>query len=236
MEVMNTDRNIVLAGLRRNQMLVYRPDLETGKFKDLDEGIQFKDMERGSHRQMDSWSTHRNKWLTNGGRPEQIDWSTANEATKDAAAREEDYCRKDLASLTDHSVTIGGKEIPVPVINIDCDEQELFTDTAALEQLHPKIRRNLESFMKMKDHGAAKKDLRKSAQMKAERDRVMKAYNELDNPWKYYVTESLVKISRKDISANIVPKVGKKKGTGKKSKTGAAKKAALKKKLEEVPH
>ena len=122
------------------------------------------------------------------------------------------------------------------MINIDCDDvdKEMFTDQAVLEQLHPKVRRNLKSWLKLNDQAAKGKDRTKmkAAQLKLEKDRVMTALADMDGTWRTYVEEALVQVRRTDLSDKVVPRVGKTTGGQGKAKTGAQKKNILKKQIE----
>ena len=116
---------------------------------------------------------------------------------------EADYCATELQQMQDHTVMLGGKEIEIPVVSIDCGQQALFIDADALELMHPKLRRMIKVQLKVKDTSAAAR----AAQKKVEKDKVSQALNCLQAEWKIYLASALVKTSRAEILSQLQPGV-----------------------------
>ena len=106
--------NLVLAGLRRNRMLSWRPDLSKGKLVRSDEQQWAKDLPEGSHRQKESWADKRYEWIEENGAPVKPDWSRINGAQDAADLAEADYCSKLPQHCQDYNIAIGGKMISIP--------------------------------------------------------------------------------------------------------------------------
>ena len=84
-------------------------------------------------------------WIQADGRPQRPDWSRSDQAEEQADLEEADYCSQQLEHLSNHKVVIGGIEIEIPVVTIDCEEQEVFSDVAVMASIHPKLRRLIKS-------------------------------------------------------------------------------------------
>ena len=161
---MNAKDNLVLAGLRRNGMLVWRPDIKNGKLYNCSQESWCKDLPVGSHRMKDSWLEEREMWITPEGRPQKADWSRCEKAETEFDLAEADYCASEIQQMQDHTVMLGGKAIEIPVVSIDCDQQELFTDADALELMHPKLRRMIRVQLKVKDTSTAARAAQKKVE------------------------------------------------------------------------
>ena len=135
------DTKLVLAGLRRNRMLSWRPDLKTGKLIRSDEQSWAKELPEGSHRQREEWSVDRYKWLDADGKPEYPDWTVVDNAKDVADLAETDYCSKEQQHQQDYTVQIGGKKITIPVCEIVADHQSLVPENELDDFLDPKARR-----------------------------------------------------------------------------------------------
>ena len=214
----NEKENVVLAGLRRNGMLSGRPDLRTGKMEKP--GGALAKLEVGSHRMRESWLEGRMSWIDETGRPIAPDWSRSEVAKKMEDLQEADYCSKELTALQDHEITVGGKKIEVPVVDIDCDEQSLFGDADALKLLHPKLRRLLANATRTDPGRHARL---RAAQKKVEEARVAEILRALHHGWKLWLSSALVKSHRKDLLDQLQPGVSFK---GKKGKKELKKKAS----------
>ena len=116
---------------------------------------------QGSHRMKDSWLDERYNWLDGDGRPVHEDWTRCNKVTEvnDLGEPEQMAHFKevivDANFSTDYKVIRGGKEITVPVINLDFDGSDIF-ELELLAGVHktPKMRaaeRRKEFEKKMKD-------------------------------------------------------------------------------------
>ena len=214
----NAKEQIVLKGLRRNGMLQWRPDVVERCLKDCDLDDIFKDMPFGSHRMREDWMTNRKDWLQADGRPKAADWSRSDAAEKLEDLEEQDYCYKEKEFQKDYTVKIGEKDIKCPVIDIDCDEQALFSDKAVLESMHPKLRREIQT----KFTGArTPAQLRaRAAAKQVEKQRLKDCVAHMQEDWKEWVSESLIMTARKDLAKQLIPKVVGPKGDRKnKAKT-----------------
>ena len=76
----NKDIRLVLAGLRRNGQLGYRPNLNTGRLEkvEMQEGSWAEHLKEASHRYPASFLVDRYDWLDSAGRPIPVDWRRAN--------------------------------------------------------------------------------------------------------------------------------------------------------------
>jgi hypothetical protein len=62
------EKDMVLAGLRRNGMLSYRPDVDGKKLVEVDKDCEWaKDLPFQSHRLKDSWCLERLQWRDEEG-------------------------------------------------------------------------------------------------------------------------------------------------------------------------
>ena len=201
----NAKSKIVLAGSRRNGMLAWRPDLNNQVLYDPAGEEWCRDFPQSSHRLKESWIADRHKWLDADGRPKRADWSRSDAAETEADLAEHDYCSKMAEHMQDHTVEIGGKIIEVPVINIDSDDQSLFSDADALASLHPKLRRMVKAALKNPRND--KSAVARAAQKKLEKDRVQSALNELGDQWREMLAKALPTTSRGQMLASLQPGV-----------------------------
>jgi len=88
-EVRNAETKLVLAGLRRNGALGYRPNLATGKLEkvEMTQGAWCEDLKEGSHRYPGAWLDDRYGWLDVSGRPVPVMWKRAHPANKDTKVK-----------------------------------------------------------------------------------------------------------------------------------------------------
>ena len=87
------ERNLVLAGLRRNGMLAYRPTSK-GLVKASEEAWA-KDLPEISHRLKESWRIERYSWLDAEGVPCKPNCSALGAAKKEAVSQEEEEKEQD---------------------------------------------------------------------------------------------------------------------------------------------
>jgi len=104
----------------------------------------------------------------------------------------------------------GGQDIKIPVIDIDCDEQSLFIEVDAILALHPRLRRELKTQFQGTRSEADQRA--RAAQKKVEKDRVKACLANMQEDWKAWVSESLIKSTRKDLVKTLMPKVNAKRG------------------------
>ena len=170
---LNAQNELVLGCLRRNAMLVWRPDAKTGKLYDCSHEAWCKDLPIGSHRMKSSWLDNRKLWLKADGRPQRADWSKSDHAETEADLAEASYVDAEFRKLVAGEIKIGGKVVSVPEILIDCETTDLLQDVDVLNQLHPKLRRAVALKMTTKGTDTTRKAAR-SVQKAVERDRVQK--------------------------------------------------------------
>ena len=224
---MNAKGDLVCRGIRRNAMAQFRPNVEKKKFEDCDLDERFADMPVGSHRLKDEWLADRKTWLDDKGRPKSADWSQSEHAREMADLQEHDYCKKEKEHQKDYSVKVGGQEIQIPVIDVDCDEQDLFKDHDAWMSLHPKLRRELKTKFAGKRTEMAIKA--RAAQKRVEREKVKMAVSSMQEDWKEWVSEAMISQCRKDLVKSVLPQVkAKTKGRKEQVKLGAMGKASRK--------
>ena len=130
--------------LQRNGMLQHRPDIVEQVLPECDLDAISTDMPVGSHRIRDEWLADR-KTLLLEGMPIALDWNRWEEAKVMEDLVEHDYCYLEKMQQNEYAETHGGQDIKIPVIDIDCDEQSLFTDVDAVSALHPRLRRELKT-------------------------------------------------------------------------------------------
>ena len=82
MEEMNVVKNVVLAGLRRNGMLAYRPSLSAKKLVRACEQPWAAKLSQGSHRMPARWLEDRFSWLSDDGVPLKPDYSNLGDGVK----------------------------------------------------------------------------------------------------------------------------------------------------------
>ena len=209
MVAVNARDETVLRGIRRNGMCQYRVNVDEKRFEDCDLDDRFQDMPTGGHRLKDEWLANRKDWLDDKGRPIPADWNRSEQAREMEDLAEFDYCSKEKAAQKDYTVRLAGKEIKIPVIDVDADEQTLFSDKDAWMNLHPKLRKELMTKFAGKRSDIAKKA--RAAQKKVEREKVKMAISSMQEDWKEWVSEAMVKSCRKELVKTVVPMVKPKK-------------------------
>ncbi len=85
----NAETKLVLAVLRRNGQLGYRPNPAAGKLEkvETEKGTWSQDLKEGSHRYPDSWLEQRYNWLDARGRPAPVDWRRAASERRDVEVK-----------------------------------------------------------------------------------------------------------------------------------------------------
>ena len=162
------------------------------------------------------WLKGRKHWRDDNGKPWKANWARCEQVRKLEDLAEADYCGKEAKDMQDHWVLIGGKEIPVHVIDATDDtdgaegpsvqwQQEMFTDADAVQQLHPKIRRLIKAELKSHSNMAKAKRQAK-AQKEAEAERMMTALQTMDQDFEVWMGQMLLDNSRVDVSQMILPK------------------------------
>ena len=201
----NAENETVLRGIRRNCMACYRVDVQGKRLLDCDLDDRFKDMPQGSHRLKDSWIAKRKDWLDANGKPISADWNRSEQARKMEDLAEFDYCLKEKAVEKEYTVKFSHTEIKAPVIDADVDEQELFDDKDAWMNMHPKLRRELQTKFEGKRSQATQNA--RAAQKRVEREKVNMAVAAMQKDWKEWISEAIIKQCRKYLAKSIIPQV-----------------------------
>ena len=227
-------RDTVLAGLRRNGMLAYRPkfnvkedgtpDMQSGRFLPPDFQEWAGDKPIGGHRMLDEWCVDRTNWLNASGRPIPADWSEIHGATCEADLAELDYCSKQAKHCMTHQIVMGGKYIEIPVLETFADKQDMVPEEEMDDFLNPKQRRlkMQEKMLESKGKEADKKAHWRH-QRYLERLKMKECLAAADASWRTHLNEEMMKATRKEILFNLQPGV-----TGKRDKKRQKKKDTLK--------
>ena len=91
------------------------------------------------------------------------------------------------------------------MIQLDCDEQSLFTDEDVVRLMHPKLRRMLQQKLATNSKEVAGRKVQKHAQKVVERERVQNALNSLSESWREYLDACLLTSSRAQILSQLQP-------------------------------
>ena len=117
--VENNERDrIVLAGLRRNGMLSYRPSLSSGCLVRSDCQAWAQELPEGGHRYPREWLRERYEWVDEEGRALKPDWKNCGPGMKsiedmeDAAPNGPEGCKLTLATWETMPGMSGGIEEP----------------------------------------------------------------------------------------------------------------------------
>ena len=213
----------VLAGLRRNAMLCYIPSYKLGKLIDASDQLWAKDMPVGSHRYKQSWLDDRMSWLDEKGKPKEPDWDKLDKVKELTDQAEADYCSKLVEHQQDYKIIAGGAEITVPVVSIDCDEQDLITESGVFKMVNPKMRRVLKA-AEIADKDSNEKNARKRKSYMLE---VQESLRGLSKEWQDWLKLSQVKQCRAEILKGIIPGIAGAKGAKKKLIKGKLKKVLV---------
>ena len=114
-----------------------------------------------------SWLDERYAWLDETGRPKHEDWKTCQACSsgdvKDMGFIEP--CIVDAKFTADYTVVRGGKEIRMPVIDLDFDGSDIFQaellDEMTKNPKERRLERRLETAKKMKELKGTKKPVKK---------------------------------------------------------------------------
>lgn len=223
--------NLVLAGLRRNGMLSWRPVPEENKFVRSDSQPWAKDLPEGSHRYPSSWLRMRYDWLHEDG-PEEPLW---------------DKCGKHAGSLEDMADTcyhgLEGDKVRLgcwkgsalekgedePCIVIDADEENL--EAKLCTEMHQRSReaKRNEILDKMLSGGQKPGGKEKANKtMRAKRRLARASMRKALKVWRVEQREMLKQYSRQQLLEALVPAAGAKtaRQKGCKKAEGCSKKKA----------
>ena len=131
LEQANADKNWVLAGMRRNFMLSYRPDLDKQQLVKSSEQAWAAEFPEGTSRLKSSWYEDRYQHLTETGAARPPEWKLVDGASDIADLIEWDYCEG--KSLDDDEFVLEIDELADGVQHHALDAQ--------LFQLSPDLRR-----------------------------------------------------------------------------------------------
>ena len=106
MEKETIERNLVLAGLRINGMLAYRPNVEKKVLEPLTNEEWVSELPFQSHRFKAAWGKDRLEWRDEKGVPIRPDYKNLSKVTRGADIAEAEYCAGEEAAVT----TIGGHD------------------------------------------------------------------------------------------------------------------------------
>ena len=222
----NLTQDSVLAGMRRNGFLSWRPDLEKGQFVRADEQDWCKNADgtvkfpEGSHRMKDDWLVENYNFLSPEGKPVLEDWSCASASSKVNEMMEPEYMKEfeDIIIsdkfTKDHEVVIAGKKLTVPVLDLDAAQDALFDAELLSGVLKTPKQRRLElrdSFNKELQEielkrSAGKKDCGKDAKVKVKRTaKIDCALKDLDKDWHEGMEEDLKEKTVEEIFALLLP-------------------------------
>ena len=222
MEEQNEKKNTVLAGMRQNYMLSYRPNLRTGKMErcDTQEWCQAEELvKEGSHRIKASWAQDRYSWLDENMRPKQPEWQRCgpgietHEDMEDSTAHGEPGCKIQLKSWEKDEELKSGVEEPCVIID-EVVEDVLGGATSAefLQSVKERrLRQNVDKLLTQQGtkHQDAEYKL-KQQKKKAERSKMREAVRIASEVWRQEQGELLKKFSRKQLLSIFIPSAGKK--------------------------
>ena len=221
----NEKSNLVLAGMRRNGFLHWRPDGE-GKLvlSELQDwckqpGTDVVKLVEGSHRLKPSWLEGRGEWLDSAGRPIKEDWSRSIAVKEENAHGEPEEMKEFMESVVedkftvDYKVRLGGKDITIPVVDLGFANEELFAEVVRIGVLKtPKMRRSERRRDFEEKLGSLKKitNVNKGRGMK--KLKVEYAMKELDIHWHAGLDEDLKEKTVKEIFSLLMPSAGGNRG------------------------
>ena len=224
MEQKNEAENTVLAGMRQNFMLSYRPNLRTGKMErcDTQEWCQQAEeeektsgrMSEGSHRIQSSWAENRYNWLDEHGRPNPPEWQKcgkevqAPEDMEDATSNGEAGCKIKLASWEKDEVLKEGVEENCIMID-DVGEDVLggVESTRFLESVKARrLKVEVDKLLTEQGPKADKEQLKK----KDARQKLRAAVRMASEEWRKEQHELMKKFSRKQLLSIFIPSAGHK--------------------------
>jgi hypothetical protein len=118
------DRNLVLAGLRRNGMLAYRPNVEKKFLYPLTDEEWVSKLPFQSHRLKAAWCKDRLEWRDEEGVPARPEYKNLKNITRGADIAEEEYCAAEEAVV----MNIAGQDFTQ--IHVDISDLGAFEDEA----------------------------------------------------------------------------------------------------------
>ena len=225
----NLKEDSVLAGMRRNGFLSWRPDLEQGKFVRSDEqawcqnpdgSVKFQE---GSHRLRDEWLHERYNFLDAEGKPVKEDWTRSSGTNKVNKLGEPEDAKEFYETIVedrftkDYKITRGGKQITIPVLDLDEDQEAIFdaellsgvlkTPRERRLELRANFKKELEEMELKRKVGS--KDCGKDAKVQKQRaTKIDYALKDLNKAWHEGMEEDLKEKTVEEIFALLLPGAG----------------------------
>jgi len=234
---LNLEKNVVLAGLRRNGMLAWRPSLSQGKLVRSDEQEWTKSLPQGNHRMPAEWMKQRHEWMVDGI-PQKPEWKGCGAGVKgiedmtDIVPETGSDVKLVLKSWAADPELKKDKELleglPEHGVILEFDEQfaaDLSLDETVLE-MRQAIDEARKSFVENK--WMKKQIVSSGARQRRKERRVMtrRYARGLLKIWKAEQAELLSKYSRRQLLAAFIATAGAKKKKKNKNKSKDGKKAS----------
>ena len=204
----NLKTNFVLAGLRRNGMLSWRPSLSQMKLVRSDGQAWAQQLPEGSHRYPSEWLKDRYSWLDEHGTPCEPRWNSCGVGVK-APEDMEDHCYHGeegaVVKLASTAETHPEGFAEASLV-IDCDEEKL--DCKLAHELFEaskaeRIKAHVDEVLKEEPGKAKKKHQRRMKRLQSRR-----AMRSALREWRLEQRELLAKYSRKQLLKALVPEAG----------------------------
>jgi hypothetical protein len=217
----NFETGFLLQAMRRNFLLSWRPSLSRGTLVRSDSQAWAQQLPEGSHRIAEGWAKGRYSWVKEleGGKVEALPpkWSDQEAAAELADLEEISYCQGEDWQVSRYirslNKVIDPEEVELEVEHLD---EEDFPEEVLALQKPPKERKleeKLEELLADQKCSKERKLERKKARVEEKRLRrvFLKDYRDK-------VGDKLKTQSRAELLQALVPKAGKKKNSGGKSK------------------
>ena len=226
MSLRQTQKNWILAGLRRNGMLAYRPDLESGELKPLQDD-PVADFPQGSARFPSAWPKDRFSWVTKeeSGKlvPVEPDWSLIPGSKEISDLVEYQFWNpEESKDSSEEEALLKLDELPES-LQWPCVQSGLLQIPLSLQKAAWKL-----------DSATSEKVKAKKVQRKLAKDLKARARQALKGQFRKRVSAQLKVMSLKQAARGLTPMAGVSAAKGRKSvKAGPGKKVrqALKKGL-----
>ena len=220
----NEKTNFVLAGLRRNGMLSYRPKLSEKKLIKADTEEWARALPEGSHRYPKKWLEHRYSWRSEDGVPQKPSWRGCGKSVENHEDMKDHTMHGELGQIVklscwkDTALAAGEEEA---FIEIDCDGEDL--DLKLQSSLHQeaKTEAKMKALSEIAGVGCAMKAGEKGEKKKKERHKrrlERAAMRKVMKSWMVNQKEMLKKYSRQQLMQALIPEAGKSKRSQKASK------------------
>ena len=216
----NARENVVLAGLRRNGMLSFRPSLSSGCLVRSDCQGWAKKLPEGGHRYPKDWLTERYEWQDEEGRARKPKWKKCGPGVKTVEDMEDPEphgppgCKHQLATWATMPGLRGGCE--EHYLTIECDHEDL--DQAMWRAVAEEARQQAvdEALSRCAGHlagggPAEKKKVQYRRKRRLERQAVRRAMK----AWRHQQKELLKHYSRRELLRTLAPGIEKKLAKGK---------------------